>query len=326
MGNQAKKEQLAGPAAVEVCALSRRFGATVALADLDLRVAAGEIHALLGPNGAGKTTLLRTLIGFTAPDSGTVRIFGHDPVRHARVVRRSIGLIPSNDRSFYLRISGLENLVFFGRLYGMTRKQALVRARMLLEELSLSDAARLPVGRYSRGMQSRLAVARALLTEPGLFLVDEATHAVDPRGSRTIRDLFAQRAREGAAVIWTTQNVDEIRGFASAVTVLGSGRSRFSGTVDQLMAHALQRTYVVRLKNGRADADFRHVFDGALAGKAAISPTREGDAETFALALADDAVLGDAIAALAAAEIRVLSCREATSEIEAAFLALTDRE
>jgi hypothetical protein len=92
------------------------------------------------------------------------------------------------------------------------------------------------------------------------------------------------------------------------------------------MAHALQRTYVVRLKNGRADADFRHVFDGALAGKAAISPTREGDAETFALALADDAVLGDAIAALAAAEIRVLSCREATSEIEAAFLALTDRE
>ena len=324
MGDQPKQHVAA--AAVEVRAVSRRFGATVALADFNLRVGAGEIHALLGPNGAGKTTLLRTLVGLVAPDSGTVRIFGDDPIQHGRAVRGSIGLMPSSDRSFYLRISGLENLVFFGRLYGMRRKQALARGRALLEELSLSDAAGLPVGRYSRGMQSRLAVARALLTEPRLFLIDEATHALDPRGSRTVRDLFVERARGGAAVIWTTQNVDEIRGFAGAVTVLRSGRSRFSGTVEQLTAHALQRTYVLRLQNGRTDADLRHVFGGALAGKAAISPTRDGDAESFALALADDAVLGDAIAALAAAEIRVLSCREATSEIEAAFLALTERE
>lgn len=151
---------------VEATELRRCFKSVVALDGVSLVVRPGEIHALLGPNGAGKTTLLRVLTGLVEPDSGSVRVAGADASRASRALRTRVGLVPSGDRSFYLRISGLENLVFFGRMYGMGRKAALEHARVALEQVELTDAARRPVGEYSHGMQKRLGVARALLPDP----------------------------------------------------------------------------------------------------------------------------------------------------------------
>ena len=213
-------------AAVSVRGVSRRFDRKLALCDVDLTIRRGEIHALLGPNGAGKTTLIRVLCGLAEPHEGEVAMSG------------TVGLVPSGDRTFYLRISGTENLVFFGRLHGLRLRAARERARTTLAQVGLTDAADLAVGRYSHGMQKRLSVARALLSDPAVLLVDEATHDLDPEGARRIRTLVAELAERGTAVLWTTQRIEEIRGFARTVTFLREGRVRFTGTVAELLAQA----------------------------------------------------------------------------------------
>jgi ABC-2 type transport system ATP-binding protein len=222
--------------ALEVRDLRRRFGASMAVDGVNFTTAAGEIHALLGPNGAGKTTLLRTLSGLVAPTEGAVKVLGTEVTSGSRALHGHVGLVPSGDRTFYLRISGLENLVFFARLHGMRRREAVARSQEVLAAVGLADAARGRVATYSHGMQKRLSIARALLTEPGALLVDEATHDLDPEGARRVRALVAERAAAGAAVVWATQRVDEIVGFAHRVTLLAAGRVRFSGSVGELLA------------------------------------------------------------------------------------------
>jgi ABC-2 type transport system ATP-binding protein len=304
--------------------ISRSFGAKRALDGVSLGVQTGEIHALIGPNGAGKTTLLRVLTGLVAPDEGDVSVLGVDPGASSRDLRRRIGLIPSGDRSFYLRISGLENLVFFARLNGLRRRAALVQARRALEEVDLLDAARLSVNAYSHGMQKRLSIARALLTQPEVLLVDEATHDLDPEGARRVRELVGGVAARGAAVVWTTQRLDELRGFADAVTVLSRGCVRFSGTVPELMAHSLPRRYLLRLQNGSlAGESLQPVLSRAVEGLGSVTAAGQGESPDYLLVLAESAVLGDALASLTSAEVQVLSCREERSEIEEAFLSLT---
>ena len=222
--------------ALEVRGLRRSFGVTMALDGVDFTTRAGEIHALLGPNGAGKTTLLRTISGLVAPTEGAVKVLGADVTTGSRSRHGHVGLVPSGDRTFYLRISGLENLVFFARLHGLSRRKAVARARTVLALVGLADAAQRRVATYSHGMQKRLSIARALLTAPGVLLVDEATHDLDPEGADRVRSLVADRAAAGAAVVWATQRVEEINGFANRVTLLSAGRVRFTGSVAELLA------------------------------------------------------------------------------------------
>jgi ABC-2 type transport system ATP-binding protein len=222
--------------ALEVRGLRRRFDRRWALDGVDLVVPAGEIHALLGPNGAGKTTLLRTIGGLVAPTEGSVSVLGLDVTAASRTRRGHVGLVPSGDRTFYLRISGLENLVFFARLQGLPRRKAVARAQEVLAAVGLADAARRRVATYSHGMQKRLSIARALLTEPGVLLVDEATHDLDPEGAERVRSLVVERAAAGSAVVWATQRVEEISGFANCVTLLSAGQVRFTGSVGELLA------------------------------------------------------------------------------------------
>ena len=296
----------------------------MALDGVSLGVEAGEIHALLGPNGAGKTTLLRILAGLQYPSAGTVRVLGVEPTRGTTALRQRIGLVPSGDRTFYLRISGLENLLFFARLHGLRRKQAVERARDVLEQVDLLDAARVRVGVYSHGMQKRLSLARALLVEPALFLIDEATHDLDPESARRIRALVRGIADRGAAVVWATQRVDEIRGFVERVTLLNRGKVRFDGSVPELIAHAVPRSYFVRLRNGHADAEsVLPRLEQVLAGVATIQAAAVSRSDSYVLSLSDDVVLGDALARLHAANMTLLSCHEERSEIEEAFISLT---
>ena len=311
---------------IEARGVWRRFGDRDVLRDVDLELGAGKIHALLGPNGAGKTTLLRILSSLLTPSAGAVRIGGMDAAAGSRALRQRLGLIPAGDRTFYLRLPGHENLVFFARMHGMRRKAASARASHLLREVGLADAAQSPVGTYSHGMQKRLSVARALLTEPTVLLVDEATHDLDPSGARDTRSLVRDLASRGTAVVWATQRLDEIRGFADGVTLLDRGNVRFDGSVPELMAHAVPRTYFVRLRNGSAAGrDLQAMLEPALAGKAVLSGASEDDREHYVLELANGVVLGDALTALTGAGVQVLACREERSEIEEAFLSLTAR-
>jgi ABC-2 type transport system ATP-binding protein len=314
--------------AIEIRGLSRRFGDVHALRDVSLTVGRGEIHALLGPNGAGKSTLVRVLGGLVDPDEGSVRLLGNEladlPARRAR---ESVGLIPSGDRSFYLRISGLENLTFFARLHGLRKPDAVRRARACLQEVGLEDMATIPVGRYSHGMQKRLSVARALLMAPPVLLVDEATHDLDPEAARTVRSLVSERAAQGAGVVWATQRIDEIRGFADRVTLIDRGRVRFTGTVPEFMAVSIARRHLLHLRaRDSVDADVLPVASAALVAFGEVAPSGGADREHFVVSLRPGMILGEAVSALMAANLDVLSCREERSGIEEAFLALTGEE
>ena len=288
----------------------RRFGATTALAGVNLTVSPGEIHALIGPNGAGKTTLTRILCGLTEPDAGVVETAG------------AVGLVPSGDRTFYLRISGLENLIFFGRLHGLRLREARKRARQVLEDVGLAEAATVAVGRYSHGMQKRLSVARALLAPPAVLLVDEATHDLDPEAATRVRRLIAGLAERGTGVLWTTQRVEELRGFADRVSFLNRGEVAFAGSVSELIARTPTRRYVVRVRNGKPDRppDVGRL-QSALGSVASISPGPGADGD-FLMSPHGEGALGSAIAALVDGGLEVLACRQERAEIEEAFLAL----
>ena len=314
----------ASEASVEVENVSRTFGRKVALQRVSLRILRGEITALLGPNGAGKTTLLRILCGLMDADAGTVRVLGIDAKTSPTELRRRIGFIPSGDRSFYLRISGLENLIFFGRLYGLSRGAARNRALELIREVGLDGAERARVGTYSHGMQKRLSVARALLVDAPVLLIDEATHDLDPEGARDVRDLVERLARRGTAVLWTTQRLDEIRGFADSVTLIDEGKVRFNGTVPELMAHALPQRYLLRVRNGNVSGRNLEIrLQDVLGPTATIAAVAGGDSDDFVLTVGDDSELGDALRALLAADVQIYACREEQSQIEDAFIRLT---
>jgi ABC-type multidrug transport system ATPase subunit len=253
-----------------------------------------------------------------------VRVADVDVVAHPLAARRRIGFVPSGDRTFYLRISGLENLVFFGRLCGLTRRQAIERGRRRLEDVGLLDAAHKRVGLYSHGMEKRLSIARALLLDPPVLLVDEATHDLDPDGVHRVKELVRAAVRRGAAVIWATQRLDEIRGFADSVLLLDQGVTRFEGSVEELVLRSACRRYLVRLRNGsgRPDDSAVAVIQASLRGQASI--LRVGaEPDSFLLDLAPEAVLSDALARVMSQGIKVLDCTQERSEIEEAFLRLT---
>jgi ABC-type multidrug transport system ATPase subunit len=308
---------------VSLRSVTRRFGAAVALRDVSLDVPHGSISALLGPNGAGKTTLLRLLTGLVAPSEGGIWVAGHDVVARPAATRRLIGWMPSGDRTFYLRLSGLENLVFFGRLQGLRRRDAAARAREVLEQVDLGGAARQRVGAYSHGMQKRLSMARALLTDPRVLLIDEATHDLDPSAARRVKELVRSAADRGAAVIWATQRLDEVRGFADAVVMLDRGEVRFHGAVEELLATAAATRFILRtsLSNG-APADVAlERLEAALAGRATVE--RLAGEGILRVSLGRDGALPEVLDAAAAAGLLVEDCTHELSAIEAVFLQMT---
>ncbi|MEO6715436.1 MAG: ABC transporter ATP-binding protein/permease [Mycobacteriales bacterium] len=307
---------------VEIEDVQRTYGSFAALSGVDLRVEPGRIHALLGPNGAGKTTLLRIVTGLIEPTEGRVKVMGRDSKEHGMALRKYIGFVPSGDRAFYLRLSAMENLAFFGRMQGLTRSEALRRGTECIKDVGLADAGNRRVGNYSHGMQKRLAVARALMVTPPVLLVDEATHDLDPDGARRIQQLVSDAASRGAGVLWTTQRLEEIRGFADQVTVISHGRARFTGTVPELMARANTRRYLIYVRPRPGAPTDVERWREALGAEADLVGSGL-DSEHLILVVSDEAVLGSSIARLDAAGADVLSCSEERSRIEAAFLDLT---
>lgn len=327
-GGDPAPDPLERPPVIEAVSIVRRFGEREALRDVSIGVKGGEIHALLGPNGAGKTTLLRILTGLLRSQGGEVRIFGV-PVEKVglRDYRRTFGFVPSGDRSFYLRMSGVENLLFFGRLSGLRRRAALRRAQECLDEVGLYGVGKKMVGVYSHGMQKRLSVARALLMDPPLLFIDEATHDLDPDGAHRVRDLVAARAEAGAAVVWATQRLDEIRAFAHGVTLLHRGEVRFQGTVNQLLATDNTLAYILRVREtDRSPSEVLALARTAVGDRASISFDDDPEAMHHVLLLRPDAAIGDVVWALQEAGLEIVSCREERSGIESAFLHLTREE
>ncbi len=207
-------------------ALTKRYGAVVALDRVDLDVAAGESLAVFGPNGAGKTTLTRILATHLRPSAGTLRIAGRDPRRHDRETRRSIGLI-SHQTFLYDELTARENLVFFGRLYGASGVAQRVEA--LLDSVGLTERADDPVRTLSRGMQQRLSVARALVHEPSILFLDEPFTGLDPAAAAALATILSGLRQQGRTLVVTTHDLSRGIALCDRWLILARGRVAASG-------------------------------------------------------------------------------------------------
>lgn len=215
--------------------IRRRVTVVEALRGISLRVERGEIFGLLGPNGAGKTTTVKILSTILLPDGGTARVMGYDVVSEADRVREVIGLSLSVERGFWYVMTGLENLVYFGLLRGMGLQEAKRRAKELLEIVGLSKAANKPVEQYSLGMKARLALARALLHDPEVVILDEPTLGLDPAAARRIRELLVNLSRrEGKTIFLTTHNMMEAELICNRVAIINKGRIVVEGKPVEL--------------------------------------------------------------------------------------------
>lgn len=223
---------LAGPpqaVAIEVADLRREYRVRgvarpiIALDGLSLSVAKGRVHGLLGPNGAGKTTLCKILATVLVPTSGTARVTGFDVVADAREVRRRIGLVLGGDRGLYAKLTARENLEFWAAMYGMPGAEASRRIATVIGQVGLADVD-LNLERYSRGMKQRLHLARGLLPEPEVLLLDEPTTGMDPVSAHAFRDLVREVVAAGATVLLTTHDMAEAEALCDEVSMIDGGR------------------------------------------------------------------------------------------------------
>ncbi|HMC42966.1 MAG TPA: ABC transporter ATP-binding protein [Acidimicrobiales bacterium] len=223
--------------------LSKRFGSQLAVDDLSFEVAAGECYGLLGPNGAGKTTTISIVCGLLQPDTGTVVVDGQAMSAKAVAARAAIGYVPQ-EVALYAALTAQENLVFFGRLYGLGGRRLAERVSWALELVGLVDRARDKIETYSGGMKRRANIAAGLLHEPQLLVLDEPTVGIDPQSRHAILDTVAALAQSGMAVVYASHYMEEVERLCDRVGILDRGRLVAEGTRAELVEMVAQGGHI----------------------------------------------------------------------------------
>jgi len=221
-----------------------------ALQQVDLRVEPGQIYGILGPNGSGKSTLIRIVSTLIIPDAGQVTVFGHDLAREERAIKRLINRV-SVEASFFKKLSPMENLLFGAQLYGVDKPTARRRAMEILQRLHLRERSIFePMEEMSRGMQQKVAIARAFLTDPVLLLLDEPTTGLDPRSKREVQDFVAELRRDhGATVLLTTHDMQEAEALCDRVAIIDGGRIVADDTATALKQRVAQNGQTTTLED-----------------------------------------------------------------------------
>ena len=218
---------------IETKNLSKKFDDFWAVDGVNLKVGTGEVLALLGPNGAGKTTTVRMLSSVLAPTGGTATIAGHDVVQHPARVRASVGVLTEN-HGLYNRMPAAEYLDFFGQVYALDDSTRARRVTHLLEEFGLGGARDQRIGEFSKGMRQKLALARALLHEPPVLLLDEPTSAMDPESARRVRNAIRELQTAERSIIICTHNLAEAEELADRIAIIRAGRIIADGSPKEL--------------------------------------------------------------------------------------------
>ncbi|MCU1501673.1 MAG: transporter related [Ilumatobacteraceae bacterium] len=299
---------------IEARALTKRFGDFVAVAGIDVTVRPGEAFGFLGPNGAGKSSTMR-MIGCTSPRSGgELRILGLDPDTHGAQIRSRLGVVPQDD-TLDNELTVFDNLLIYGRYFDLSRKVARQRAEELLDFAQLSDRAKARVQTLSGGMKRRLTIARALINEPQVLLLDEPTTGLDPQARHVLWDRLYRLKQQGVTLVLTTHYMDEAEQLCDRLVVMDKGRIAAEGTPLQLIAeHSSREVVELRFAPDRNEVMADKVAD--LAERIEVLPDR-------VLLYADD---GDAVAETVSQRgLRPETVLVRRSTLEDVFLRLTGR-
>ncbi len=254
--------------------LVKRFGDFVAVDGIDFQIERGESYGLLGPNGAGKTSTMRMIACMSPVSGGTLRVLGMDPARDGTRIRARIGVVPQED-SLDLELTVLDNLMVYGRYFDLPRRLIRERAEQLLEFTQLSDRAHDKVDPLSGGMKRRLTIARSLVSDPELLILDEPTTGLDPQARHLVWDRLYRLKQQGVTLVITTHYMDEAEQLCDRLAVMDGGRFAAEGSPRALINRYSTRE-VLELRFGAVDADTEAVaarLDG-LVQRAEVLPDR----------------------------------------------------
>jgi oleandomycin transport system ATP-binding protein len=303
--------------AIEAEGLTKRFGATTALAGVDLAVRPGTVLGVLGPNGAGKTTAVRVLATLLRPDSGSARVGGLDVVADAAKVRRLVGLT-GQYAAVDEDLTGTENLVLIGQLLDLRTREAKRRAQQLLADFDLIDAADRPAKTYSGGMRRRLDLAASLVGNPQVIFLDEPTTGLDPTRRDQVWTTVRSLVAAGATVLLTTQYLDEADALADEISVFDHGRIIAHGTPNELKHIVGNQSLQVRPVDEARLPDVSRILT-AVAGVAPESPLRG----VLQVPVQGDDALTETVGRLAGAGIAVTELALKLPGLDEVFAALT---
>ncbi|MBU3196561.1 ABC transporter ATP-binding protein [Clostridium algidicarnis] len=219
---------------VEVIGLSKQFKSVKAVDDISFKVSQGEIVGLLGENGAGKTTTLRMLATMLKPTSGTVRINNYDVVNDAHMVRGEIGILFGGEVGLYDRLTARENIKYFAQLNGVSNQKAEEQINKLVKAFNMEEYIDRRVGKFSRGMKQKVAIARSIVHDPKIMLFDEPTAGLDISASKIIHDFILHCKEENKAIVFSSHMMNEVEKLCDRVVIINKGKIVEDGKIDKL--------------------------------------------------------------------------------------------
>jgi ABC-2 type transport system ATP-binding protein len=283
-----------------------------ALDGVSLTIPVGEVHGLLGPNGAGKTTLVKILSTVLLPTSGSAAVLGHDVVAEARAVRPQIGIVFGGERGLYWRLTGRQNLEYWGALYKLSRPEIRERTGLLLERVGITDRADERVETYSRGMKQRLHLARGLIGDAKVLFLDEPTTGMDPLAAREFRALIGELRGEGRTILLATHDMAEAEALCDRVTLIDRG-SILATESPRTLGRVISRFQRIDVEGARDDVVEQIA---ALAGVASVAPADTG----IRIEVAEEGVTADVLKLLA--DSGVTAVRTSMPSLEEVYVQL----
>jgi ABC-2 type transport system ATP-binding protein len=306
--------------AIETAGLSKRFGPTRALDEMDLSIRSGCVYGLLGPNGAGKTTVIRVLTTLLKPTSGSAKILGLDVERDAALVRQKVSLT-GQYASVDEDLTGTENLILISRLLGMSWADARRRASELLTIFGLSEAGHRQVRTFSGGMRRRIDIAASLVTRPEILFLDEPTTGLDPRSRNQVWELVRQIAADGTTVLLTTQYLEEADRLADRMAVIDRGKVIAEGTSRELKASIGGHALHFQLADEQ-QREVAHALVSEVLGEGILPNT---DPTTISVKVSEPSAAAHVLDVLSRAAIRVTDFSLGAPSLDDVFFSLTGR-
>lgn len=291
----------------------------VAVDGLNLAVREGQVLGFLGANGAGKTTTIKMICGLISPTMGKVSVNGYSVARQRGMAMRQIGAVLEGTRNVYWRLSAWQNLLYFGRLKGTRSKELHARAEQLLRELDLWDRRHQRVRNFSRGMQQKVAIACALISDPPIVLLDEPTLGLDIAAARTVKAWVNKLAHEqGKIVILTTHQLDMAQELCDRIAIMRQGRLLADQPLAKLL-HLFSKEYYQIKVRGLVSDEQANRFAG-------LTLQHEQDLSLLTGAIADQAALYGYVSLLQALQLPLLSINRIEPNLEEVFMQLTDKK